>query len=371
MTMNLTTVNVTVLRVIPEETRLPFFWIYLIVATFALTVNSFSIKSALQRRVNNLQKVCLVNLTLADIFSSTMFAIINLETLCKDLKTWSLGEFMCYFTPVAQALGTTTSAFTLLLIALDRYRSVSAVMERKLNLELWKCISLNVGIWILCTAISLPLSSFYNYAPIKVIFPSKSEPIFQYSAMCVAIRRSRLTSYYVVITWMVFLPILIFFAWFYCNVALKIWHYRKPTSTVEGTNERSSYSTNTGSTRIPKTREDVRVEKKVKTMKIVIGLMVCFILCRLPYYLFTTFLLIKVSGSKSAWNAYFALNCLLLLNCALNPLMYIYLHQTLRFLVFIKDLIKRCIMWCCFTTDLEEFQKDNPFPFENYEWKKY
>nr|CAH7722943.1 unnamed protein product [Callosobruchus chinensis] len=373
MSMNVTSINATLLKMIPEETRVPFFWTFLVVATFAFTINIFSIKSALQRKVNNLQKVCLVSLAISDICSSIMLAIINLEALCKELKTWSLGEYMCYFTPSAQVLGTTASAFTLLLIALDRHQSISVTMKRKCNLELWKCISLNFAIWILCTAISFPISSFFTYAPIKVIFPSQSDPIFQYSALCIAIRKNQLTSYYIVITWLVFLPILMFFFWFYCNVALKIWQYRKPNaSEAESTGiERSSNTTTASNSKQSKTKRNVQVEKKVKTMKIIIGLMICFILCRLPYYLFNAMLLVKKNGSPAIWNLYYALNCLLLLNCALNPLMYIYLHQTIRFVVLVKDSVKRCVLWCCFTTDLEEFQKDNPFPFDNYKWQKY
>ncbi|KAJ8959780.1 hypothetical protein NQ314_006210 [Rhamnusium bicolor] len=78
-----------------------------------------------------------------------------------------LGDFLCYFIPMGQVLGTTASSFALLAIALDRYQNVTvAIISKRWNPNLWKCLLAAFLSWIVSSGWSWKLfkyKGFFHY----------------------------------------------------------------------------------------------------------------------------------------------------------------------------------------------------------------
>ncbi|KAJ8948636.1 hypothetical protein NQ318_022702 [Aromia moschata] len=378
----------TSLHVVPENTRKIFYWIILTISVTTLIGNVLAIWSIVKRKCKFLQKTCIVCLALADIFSSVLFATNNLETLSQPLIIWSLGEFMCYFIPMGQVLGTTASSVALLVIALDRYQNVIYALSKRWNPQPLTCIGVAVVLWLVCAVLSYPMYIYFQYEPINILYigPSsfEQEPVLEPAHMCVAVIKSRLTVYYVTMAFLIFLPIVLIFFWFYYKIAALIWKHRKPLSLrfhkfQKGAEPEDSSSTKTTelSSTLDKTLKsaikkgkNVQVERKIRTFKIVLVLMITFTCCRLPYW---SYYVVKVVGKVRgdiAWNLHFAFLALNMLNCTLNPLLYTFLNQTIRALKMLNDFMCK-ICCCCFSNaEFEDFEKDNPFLRETHDPKK-
>lgn len=158
---------------------------------------------------------------------------------------------------------------------------------------------------------------------------------------------------------------------FYFNIAVLIWKHRKPvtsedknipvgedTSTLS--RKRSTFSESQSFyINLPK-RKNVQVERKIRTFRTVLILMISFFICRLPYWIFYIVQLLSKQNSQFAWNLHFSLIALNLLNCVLDPLLYTFLQETINALKIINDFFFK-VCCCCFSNDFEDFERNNPF----------
>lgn len=170
---------------------------------------------------------------------------------------------------------------------------------------------------------------------------------------------------------LVFFPMLVIFTTFYLNIAVLIWKHRKPVASNDknvGVGEdtstlstKRSFSTESHSiyAKIPK-RKNIQVERKIRTFRTVLLLMISFIVCRLPYWTFYLIQLVTAQRTIFGWNLHFCFIALNLLNCTLDPLLYTFLHQTISALKIINDFFFK-ICCCCFSNDFEDFERNNPF----------
>ncbi|XP_074040840.1 probable G-protein coupled receptor No18 [Leptinotarsa decemlineata] len=369
------------LHVVPEETREFFYWLILIIAVSAVIGNALAIRSIIKRKTKFLQKCCIVSLALADILTAVLYAINHLDTLSNELKIWTLGEFMCYLIPMGQNLGTTTSSIMLLVISLDRYQNVCLPSQRW-NPRPIICIILMFSLLVVCTVLSFPMAINFNYEPMLILFvgPYSQKPLYQLAYTCIT-SKQRILVYYVSITTLVFLPVLTIFTCFYFKIAVLIWKHRKPITlrSKESENkldtEDPSFSTTKSTAlsnvsrspgpRLKKTRS-IHVERKIRTFRIVLVLMISFAVCRLPYCIYYIIRLVGTETSKASWNINFALVALNLLSCALNPLLYPFQNETINAIKVISDFVFK-VCCCCFSNDeFEEFEKEDSFLRERH-----
>lgn len=212
--------------------------------------------------------------------------------------------------------------------------------------------------------------TFFDHKPVRILddlhsFPPK--PVFKSAYMCVALMKEPLTMYFLIMAVLIFFPVIVIFVWFYFSIASLIWKHRKPVcssyavrSEELSNTSSTSQSSNNSQVSILK-KKNVQVEKKIRTFRIVIVLMTCFVVCRLPYWVFYAVRLIIKVGGHAGWNAVFALLALNLMNCVLDPLLYTFLNETVNTFKIFNDFVCK-IFCCCFSTDdFEEFEKNNPF----------
>lgn len=234
----------------------------------------------------------------------------------------------------------------------------------------------------------------FDYRTINVVFMNGTTPLYMENlAFCIAVRKNELMIYHICVTLAIFLPLVVMFFWLYFHIAKLIWKHRKPLATlfhkkednsnvetsssqVKSTSENaSSNSVHAHLQRMTKRNRNMHVERKIRTFKIIVVLMLVFLLCRFPYHIFNIMKLINSYNEHKHWIITYVLNGLVLLNCALNPFLYTFLNPTLNVLlkmhkILIEDFF--CKVCCCFCTnaEFEEFEKENPFIVENFEQRK-
>ncbi|ENN80730.1 hypothetical protein YQE_02838, partial [Dendroctonus ponderosae] len=271
------------------------------------------------------------------------------------------GEYMCHYIPVGQVLGNLTSSVALLVIALDRYHNVIHAITKKWDPCLWKCICGATILWMICAGLSYPVVTFYIYFPILINEVDEA-------AMCTGapVTKSTIFLYYICMNCLFFLPIVLMFFWFYYKIAFLIWRHRKPPA--EHLNQQEFTDTSCSSkptqtqdscvslSKCTDKKKKVQMERKVRSFKIVVTLIIAFIGCRMPYWLVMLYQQAKSVDRNILWNLRFSAISLYLLNCALNPLLYTYLNITILACRKISKFLANT--FCCWfsNSEFEDFE---------------
>ena len=98
---------------------------YGMVAFFGVTGNSivlYVIGYRKKRRTSS--DIFILSLAIADFLSSLFAPMLMLNDLITDSKCWLYGGAMCYLVHLVEGVALAASAWSLLLISLDRYRFV-------------------------------------------------------------------------------------------------------------------------------------------------------------------------------------------------------------------------------------------------------
>ncbi|XP_063903740.1 atypical chemokine receptor 3-like [Zophobas morio] len=351
------------------NTRRTFLWIFIPLTTFSVIANSATVYSISKRNYRTFQKTCIISLALSDLLSTAAVATLNMVYFTQENITWPLAGFLCKFLPMCQMLGILASSVALTIIAIDRYRNVVYALSKRWNPRVYICLVVVVAIWSACIGISYPVLSFYEC----VEWPQLDDFV------CVMFKPERFRTYIVAMTVITFLPLFCVFLWSYYSIAFIVWKHRKPISSIfnkktlqEPSSSASKSSPVMKNLNKPKTQEDIRVGRKIRTFKIIIALMVVFIVCRLPYF---TIQIMKYSETpfrdqEEFWNFIFAFMALHIVNCCLNPLLYTFLNVTMQVWHKIENFVLEVCCFCCSGREFESFEKENPFVIEDYGKKR-
>lgn len=237
------------------------------------------------------------------------------------------------------------------------------------------------------------MSILYDYRTLNVVFMNGTQPLYMETlAICVTLQKQELMIYNICVALTIFFPLVVLFFWLYYHIAELVWRHRKPLATLFHKKEDNSTETSTSQVktsesatsnsvhahlqRMTRHNKNMHVERKIRTFKIIVVLMLVFLLCRFPYHIFTIMKLVNNSYNEHKhWVITYVFNGLVLLNCALNPFLYTFLNPTLNVLIklhkiFIKDFFCKVCCCCCTNAEFEEFEKENPFIVENFEQRK-
>ncbi|XP_072395710.1 uncharacterized protein [Diabrotica undecimpunctata] len=365
------------LNVIPENTKKFFYWLILTISVLAVIGNILAIRSIIERKTKFLQKACIFTLSLTDILTVIVFAMNDLDMLSKPLITWTLGKPLCYFLPTSQIFATTVSSLILMVIAMDRYRNcIQSFSKCVWNPKPIVCVMFIICLLLLCAGGSYPVYAAFNYEALWVLkIPYTAEEAdYELSHMCYG-TKAKLKTYLVTVDIIIFAPLFLAFTWFYIQIASLIWKHRKPVGAKFNNFDNKSEDSTSNSTKStnvttienvkpvvkPKKQKNVQVQRKIRTFRIVIVLMLSFIGCRFPYWFYYTVRVVSIRNDNMSWNLHFALVALNLLNCVLNPLLYTFLNQSVAALKIIKEFMLKICCWCFSNDDFDEFERNNPF----------
>lgn len=93
------------------------------------------------------------------------------------------------------------------------------------------------------------------------------------------------------------------------------------------------------STTAPRTRRDIR---QLRMFIAILVLMLTFLICRLPTWIFLLYKLYNPAKTNSLWMLHYCLGLLSITNCVLNPLLYTFLTESIQFSFGFFDRLRRC-----------------------------
>ncbi|KAK6174286.1 hypothetical protein SNE40_017595 [Patella caerulea] len=111
------------------------------------------------------RNLLILNLSICDIFMDALCMPFSLVRL--TLKNWPFGEVLCKLIPSLQTVDVFVSTFTILAIAVDRFRAiVCASRDRRKSKRI---IYVIVAIWVISVIFSLPMLLFHTVDTVDVM----------------------------------------------------------------------------------------------------------------------------------------------------------------------------------------------------------
>ncbi|XP_017124408.1 gastrin/cholecystokinin type B receptor [Drosophila elegans] len=351
-----------------------------------------------RRKLRPFFRACLISLACSDLVSTVFCTVSYMAQFNAEyLQLWTIGGFMCKFVPFITTTSVLSGSLTLVAIALDRYLAVMRPVLGFWSPDIRFSSLSMLLIWACAIGSSGPLLGIYAY---KVIFLLDVEDSSEESGeqgntpvpeelmvtelemahMCVAGDHD-VGLYYVILFTLIFLPCIVSFLWLNATIARQLWlrrhfhqeqHVREqepkegqfksmghvngdllmPTTLVSAVGvdlpfalEKSTLPPKTPITPVNVKRSTATAlarEARHRRMVVVVLLMMAVFIClRLPAWVF---LIMRLYGSYSEpidWLLYFSFGILNLFSCALNPIFYTFLTQTIRTVSLVKQKVRR------------------------------
>lgn len=99
----------------------------------------------------------IASLAISDLLVTVFNIPLNVARLL--MEEWPFGQFLCFFVPFIQVMAVYVSSFTMAVIAIHRWRSVTSRMNITScsKSALWRTI---IGTWLLSALMAIPLSMY-------------------------------------------------------------------------------------------------------------------------------------------------------------------------------------------------------------------
>ncbi|XP_030375564.1 neuropeptide Y receptor type 4 [Scaptodrosophila lebanonensis] len=351
-----------------------------------------------RRKLRPLFRFCLISLACSDLLSALFSSVAYMaQFTAQYLEVWTLGHVMCKFMPFATTAAILASSLTLVAIALDRYMVILRAMQN-LCQRLSFCAASMAAIWLTSIGTAVPLARIYALEEVQVQqldnnsskkWDQKDQElsVLETVNMCLS-EDHDVGLYYVILFGIIFLPCIVGFIWLNAIIARQLWLRRHQQQRIQQDQQHQhlkcrmhkapldmspgllmglllpctmmtalSVALPVDVTTLPSTwatkatpptqtpAAAARESRHRQMVLVVVLMMAVFICLRLPAWIF---LIMRLYGSFSTpvdWLLYFSFGVLNLTSCALNPLFYTYLLQTIRYMSLLKE--KLGYIFCC------------------------
>lgn len=335
---------------------------------------------------------CLISLSVSDLIFLIVTGISYSTQLSETyVQFWLTGDLLCALTPFLQTSTVLANSITLTAIALDRYMAVSRFMTGIWEPKSTLCNSIIILTWVFAGAVSSPMIGMYETFSFDVVMVPESGDIdsiddLDFFGFTICLHEGSENSTVMIVYFcFIFAPLLMTFLFFNSVIAREIWRRRNPinqkykndaTNNSNGTgnndssaqngSEASNGTSNKTSEETLKTMEsknsqkyrkntisiqdgrhhenvvlNLRKKRQIQMFKAILAIMLTFFICRLPQWIFTLVKMNVANPSTLSWFiANYTLGILSLTNCALNPLLYTFLNETLKATEQISEFIR-------------------------------
>ncbi|XP_016953068.1 gastrin/cholecystokinin type B receptor [Drosophila biarmipes] len=346
-----------------------------------------------RRKLRPFFRACLISLACSDLVSSIFCTVSYMAQFQAEyLQLWTIGGFMCNFVPFITTTAVLSGSLTLVAIALDRYLAVMRPVLGFWNPDNRFSSLCMLLIWACSIGASGPLLGIYEYKRIRLL--DWDDETYQSSGglltvlpedlvvtelelvhMCLAGDHD-IGLYYVILFTLIFLPCIVSFVWLNAVIARQLWlrrHYHQEQQVQQQEPKEGQFKSVGGDLLMPATLvsamgvalpfalEEASLppksaakdpakkttaaalarEARHRRMVVVVLLMMAVFIClRLPAWVF---LIMRLFGTYSApidWLLYFSFGILNLFSCALNPIFYTFLTQTIRTVSLVKQKVR-------------------------------
>ncbi|KAH8384786.1 hypothetical protein KR093_008313, partial [Drosophila rubida] len=328
-----------------------------------------------RRKLRPFFRSCLIALACSDLVYSLSFTTAYVAHFnAPYLELWTLGEFMCNLVPFLNTATIMFSSLLLVAIALDRYMAIRRAASRFWNPS-WRCCALCIGVISLASVLcALPL---FVISGVEKIYLQPTVGELQLVSMCLGLSEA-MGVYNVILLSLIFLPCIVGFVFLNATIARRLWQRRhfnqqqqqqraqakrqeeprfvyllsRPETTHALVTAFSVAAVVDVATLPPSERNAqlsaaaaARVARHRRMVHVVVLMMAAFLCLRLPAWIFLILRLYGAFSSPVDWLLYFSFGLLNLTSCALNPIFYTFLTQTLRCLDQLKQRLLHLL--CC------------------------
>uniref|UniRef100_A0A1B0CZF6 G-protein coupled receptors family 1 profile domain-containing protein n=1 Tax=Phlebotomus papatasi TaxID=29031 RepID=A0A1B0CZF6_PHLPP len=340
----------------------PMLFIVILGNVMAIIVN-------IRRQLRLFFKSCLLSLSLSDLVTGIITSSAYISQFATYLtQVWYLGDILCSLNAFLSTTAILANSFTLVTIALDRYMAIFKTAKGTWGTSITFCCTYIILLWAVSAGIASPLISSYFMVDILIIVTGSHTNATNYEMMegslCVTEKEDTGYYYWLLFT-IVFLPLLLLFLWLNGKLAQEIWNRRKPIkapsgaslnpSTTENSIERktTTYSVISGpenpqavtqvakESTVKSVANKSRKAQQLKMFKVVVAIIVVFFVCRLPTWIF---LLIKLHNElyeNYHWILHFSFGILSLFNCAINPILYTFFSDSVKWATSLQNVLKK------------------------------
>lgn len=140
---------------------------YSLIILFGVTGNSLVIYVVYKfKNLRTVTNFFIINLAVADLLVNVL--CLPLTLVQNFYIEWKFGKVMCFLVPFAQGMVVHVSTITMIVIALDRHRSIVYHMESQMSKEM--CAGVIVVTWVLSAVLATPLAVFREYQPFDLAY---------------------------------------------------------------------------------------------------------------------------------------------------------------------------------------------------------
>ncbi|XP_077288085.1 RYamide receptor-like [Arctopsyche grandis] len=255
-------------------------------------------------RMRTVTNYFIANLALGDILMS-LFCVPFSFVSSLILYYWPFGSVLCRLVNYSQVVSVLVSAYTLVALAADRYRAITAPLRPRLSKPKAKAAIAAVWVGALATAVPTPIFS-------SLLFPTEAHVTCNKSICRETWPTFEQEHYYsmalMTLQFAVPLSVLVFT---YARIAMAVWGGRPPGEAENSRDKRMAKS-------------------KRKMVKMMIVVVVVFIICWLPY----NALLLLYNDSWDDWwplqYLWFITHWLAMSHSCYNPIIYWYMNARFR-----------------------------------------
>ncbi|KAK6629724.1 hypothetical protein RUM43_003542 [Polyplax serrata] len=318
--------------------RIFFGILFTFLSTVSIVGNGLALLTVSNRRLQVLYRCCVVSQCIGDMLTAVFVGLNSLSNFIQDTIDWKFGAFMCRWIPYVTTMSVLLSSMILTCIAIDRYQGV-VLLSGKWDPKFSMAVLIVSFIWIAAAGTTVP--TFLGYNQISVCFIDFDENSSFHGHLCLA--NHTISNYYFFSVFtLIFLPLLIAFTFVYGAIARMMWLKRRREKETQMSVSASTLDTNVGTEAgqeqivrptaesKPKSKSPGgHSKKRVRTFTIILVIMVTFIICRLPQWIFivvTTLPWHQLSGNFW-WSVKYLLSALSLANTTINPFIYSFLNQ--------------------------------------------
>ncbi|KAF3688178.1 Prokineticin receptor 1 [Channa argus] len=263
------------------------------------------------KQLRNLTNLLIANLAVSDVLVAVVCCPFLLDYYVVKRLSWDHGLVLCASTNYLRTVSLYVSTNALLAIAVDRYVVILYPLKPRMKHQTAYCVILMV--WIIPILISIPSA----YMASETTYPHvEGHPDKTFCAQIWPVdQQVYYRSYFLLIFALQFLGPVTVMAFCYIKISMELWFKDVPGFQTEQIQQ--------------------RLKKRQRSVVVLIVVLVAYILCWAPYYMYTLlrdFHPTLISRGRNSLVAFYIIECIAMSNAVINTLCFISVRNSTKYL---------------------------------------
>ncbi|XP_019720124.1 prokineticin receptor 1b isoform X1 [Hippocampus comes] len=256
------------------------------------------------KKLRNLTNLLIANLAISDFLVAVVCCPFLVDYYVVKQLSWDHGLVLCASVNYLRTVSLYVSTNALLAIAVDRYMAIVHPLKPRMKYETAYCLI--TGVWIIPILISIPSAYFAS----ETMYPHGRITTTAHKVFCAQIwpvdQQAYYRSYFLLVFAIEFVGPVVVMAMCYTQISRELWFKNVPGFQTE------------------QIRKRLRCRRK--TVMVLIGILMAYILCWAPYYGFTIlrdFHPTLISREKNSLVVFYIIECLAMSNSMINTICFV------------------------------------------------